>query len=66
MVGLKSPECSNCGNIGPRHSRREDTLHRTFIMGSAGCWAGRTESSWVMFQPPASASAASVAALIIP
>ena len=25
MVGLKSPECSNCGNTGPRHSGSKDT-----------------------------------------
>lgn len=40
MVGLKSPECSNCGNTGPRHSGSKDTLHRAFVMGSADCWAG--------------------------
>lgn len=63
MVGLKSPERSNCGNTGPGHSG-SDTL-QSLCPGLSGL-LGWDNSSWVMFQPPALASAASVAGLIIP
>lgn len=61
MVGLKSPECSNCGNTGPRHSGSKDTAQS--LCHGLSRLLGWEDSSWVIFQPPALAS---VTGLIIP